>query len=558
MKIHWKVLLGVLLVLLVSTMAFSYERNETLVYGGGLWGAPTNWNPLTPWGEVTGTGGLVYEYLFHYYPLTDEYQPWLAVKGEWVTPKVYEVELRKGVKWTDGKSFTAEDVVFTFEVAKNNALHYSNVWEWIVSVEAVSPTKVKFVFGDEPHYQEWKNIIYDLRILPKHIWANMSPEEYLSTANANPVGTGPYMADSTGQDRMVWVRNDNWWGNDVFGQPKPKYLVNLVVNSNNVALGMLMKGELDLSNYFIPGVPKIKDTFGLTTWYKGKPYMLSENSALLFLNTTKGAMKDATFRKALAFAINPEIIVERVFENQVEVANPTGLFGEGWMKYYDETVAEAYGFSYDPKKAIEMLDENGFVDVNGDGWRDDKNGNAMKFEIIVPNGWTDWMESIKVIANNFQAIGINAVPSFPDYGIYMNRIQDGSFDMCINNFASSRSSTPFTYWNWVATDEIDGKLVTDGNYSRYDDDELFTLIDEFNRMQDTDKGIMEKASEIQKKLLTAMPSIPLWYNGLWAQSTSNVWTNWATEDNPTGYPCSWAGKMQFGFVEMLIELESAQ
>jgi len=55
-----------------------------------------------------------------------------------------------------------------------------------------------------------------------------------------------------------------------------------------------------------------------------------------------------------------------------------------------------------------------------------------------------------------------------------------------------------------------------------------------------------------------MPSIPLWYNGLWAQSTSNVWTNWATEDNPTGYPCSWAGKMQFGFVEMLIELESAQ
>jgi peptide/nickel transport system substrate-binding protein len=228
------------------------------------------------------------------------------------------------------------------------------------------------------------------------------------------------------------------------------------------------------------------------------------------------------------------------------------------MKYYDETVAEAYGFSYDPTKAIEILDENGFVDVNGDGWRDDKNGNAMKFEIIVPNGWTDWMESIKVIANNFQAIGINAVPSFPDYGIYMNRIQDGSFDMCINNFASSRSSTPFTYWNWVATDEIDGKLVTDGNYSRYDDDELFTLIDEFNRMQDTDKGIMEKASEIQKKLLTAMPSIPLWYNGLWAQSTSNVWTNWATEDNPTGYPCSWAGKMQFGFVEMLIELESAQ
>lgn len=558
MKNHWKVLLGVLLVLLVSTMAFSYERNETLVYGGGLWGAPTNWNPLTPWAEVTGTGGLVYEYLFHYYPLKDEYQPWLAVKGEWVSPKVYEVELRKGIKWTDGEAFTADDVVFTFEVAKDNALHYSNVWNWIDSVEAVSSTKVRFTFGDEPHYQEWSVILYDLRMIPEHIWAAKPVDEYLTTANTNPVGTGPYMADSIGQDRMVWVRNDNWWGNDVFGQPKPKYLVNLVVNSNNVALGMLMKGELDLSNYFIPGVPKIKDTFGLTTWYKGEPYMLSENSALLFLNTTKGAMKDAAFRRALAFAINPDIIVERVFENQVEVANAAGLFGEGWMKYYDEEVVQAKGFSYDPKAAVKMLDENGYVDANGDGWRDDKNGKTMKFEIIVPNGWTDWMESIKVIANNFQAVGINAVPSFPDYGIYMNKIQDGTFDMCINNFASSRSTTPYTYWNWVATDEIYGKLVTDGNYSRYDDAELFTLIREFNMMQDSQAGIMEKASQIQEKLLEAMPSIPLWYNGLWAQSTSSVWKNWSTEDNPTGYPCSWAGKMQFGFVEMLIKLESAK
>jgi len=558
MKIHWKVLLGVLLVLLVSTMAFSYERDETLVYGGGLWGAPANWNPLTPWAEVAGTGGLVYEYLFHYYPLKDEYQPWLAEKGEWVTPKVYELELRKGIKWTDGKSFTAEDVVFTFEVARNNALHYSNVWTWITSVEALSPTKVRVTFGDSPHYQEWKVILYDLRILPKHIWSEMSPDEYLTTANKNPVGTGPYMSESTGQDRMVWVRNDDWWGNDIFGQPKPKYLVNLVVNGNNVALGMLMKRELDLSNYFIPGVPKIKDAFGLTTWFKDAPYMLPENVALLFLNTTKGAMKDESFRRALAFAIDPDMIAERVFENQVKVANPAGLLGEGWMKYYDEEVANEYGFSYNPETAAKMLDENGFVDADGDGWRDDKAGNAMKFEIIVPNGWTDWMESIKIIANNFKAIGINAVPSFPDYSIYMDKIQDGTFDMCINNFGSSRSTTPFTYWNWVANDEIDGEIVTDGNYSRYNDAELFTLIDEFNVMQDSNNGIMEKTSEIQAKLLQAMPSIPLWYNGLWAQMTSGVWTNWTTENNPTGYPCSWAGKMQFGFVETLIKLEPAQ
>lgn len=557
MKAHWRILLAVILVFAFATVSLAYERSETLVYGGGLWGAPSNWNPLTPWAEVTGTGGLVYEKLFHYYPLSNEYQPWLAESGEWVTDNTYLVTLRKGIKWTDGEEFNAEDVKFTFEIAKDNPLHYSNIWDWLADIEVVDSHKLMFIF-DNPHYQEWKQILYDLRIIPEHIWSKIPADELLTTANENPVGTGPYMADSWAQDRMIWVRNEDWWGNEVFGKPAPKNLVNLVVSGNNVALGMLMKRELDLSNFFIPGVPKIKDTFGLLTWYKGAPYMLPENVALLFLNTTKKPLDDVKLRRAMAFAINPEMISKKVFEEQVQVADPTGLFGNAWMEYHSEDVVDEYGFSYDPAKAKEMLDEAGYVDADGDGWRDAPDGTEMRFEIIVPNGWTDWMESIKIIANNLQEVGINAVPSFPDYSIYMDKIQQGTFDMVINNFGSSRSATPFTYWNWVASDEINGEIVTDGNYSRYDDPELFNLIDEFNVLQSDDPRAMEVAAEIQKKLLQDMPSIPLWYNGLWAQSTSQYWTNWPTENNPEGYPCTWAGKWQYGSIEMLINLKPAQ
>jgi len=439
-------LVSLLAVLLssVSLVALAYERAETLVYGGGLWAAPSNWNPLTPWAEVTGTGGLVYETLFHYYPLTAEYQPWLAKSGKWVSDTVYEIELRKGIKWTDGQDFTADDVKFTFEIAKTNQLHYSNVWEWIKEIKVLNPYQLQFVFS-KPHYQEWKLLLYDLRIIPKHIWSKVPADNLLTTANKEPIGTGPYMVDSVAQDRMVWVRNEKWWGNEVFGKPKPKYLVNLVVYENNVALGMLMKRELDLSNYFIPGVPKIKDTFGLTTWFKKRPYMLSENVALLFLNSTKEGLKDAKFRRALAFAINPAMITERVFEDQVEVADPTGLFGKGWMEYHSKEAVKEYGFSYNPQKAKELLDVAGYVDANKDGWRDLPNGKAMKFEIIVPNGWTDWMESIKIIAENLRAVGINVVPSFPDFSIYFDRLQRCTFDMAINNFGSAWSASPFTY-----------------------------------------------------------------------------------------------------------------
>jgi len=535
----------------------SYSRSETLVYGGGLWNAPVNWNPLTPWQETTGTTGLVYENLFHYYPLDNEYQPWLAKSGKWLSDKVYEIKLRKGIKWTDGEQFDAEDVRFTFELSKNHPLHYSNIWDWLEDVELVDNYTVKFTFN-KPHYQEWKQMLYQSPIIPEHIWGDMSSEQLTSVANENPVGTGPYMAGGTGQDRMIWIRNNDWWGNDVFGQPKPKKLVNLVVPGNNNALGMLMKKELDLSNYFLPGIPQIKGNFGLKTWYKGAPHMISENTALLFMNTTKAPLDDAKLRRALAFAINSESITKKVFEEQVRVANPTGLFGKAWMDYYSKDAVNKYGFSYDANKAKAMLDQAGYVDANGDGWREKPNGEAFEVKIIVPNGWTDWMESIKIIAQNFQAVGINAVPSFPDYSVYMTQIQGGSFDMAINNFSSSRSSTPFSYWKWVASDEIHGEQVTDGNYSRYDDDRLFNMIKKFNMLKSDDPKAMEVAANIQKRLLEKMPSIPVWYNGLWAQSTTGYWTNWPSEDNPEGYPCTWAGKWQFGSIEMLINLKPAQ
>ena len=59
-------------------------------------------------GTTHGAVGLVYETLFRYDPLKDKYIPWLATSGNWTTPTVYTVTIRPGVKWSDGKPFTAE------------------------------------------------------------------------------------------------------------------------------------------------------------------------------------------------------------------------------------------------------------------------------------------------------------------------------------------------------------------------------------------------------------------------------------------------------------------
>jgi len=559
-----KVITVLLLLVFVFSFSLAVEagertRDNTLVYGGGLWVPPSNWNPIH-WDAITGTDGLVYETLFHYDPLNDEFIPWLAEDGYWLEEEdTYFLELREDLHWQDGEDLDAEDVKFTFTLAREYDLPYSPIWDWLDEIEIHNDTELSFVFDEAP-YHEWQEMLYDHLIFPEHIWSEIPGDELLEVANEEPVGSGAYKYYDAQDDRMIWERNDDWWGIEHFGEPTPRYLENVVVYENNIALGMLLQGELDLSNYFLPGIPSLKESpdYDLTTYYEDEPYMLPENTAMLFMNTERPGLDDPEFRRALAFAINPEIIVERVFEGMVEVADPTGLFGDGWMELHSEEVADEYGFHYDPETAEEMLDEAGYVDTTGDGWRNTPDGDDLEFTIIVPGGWTDWMESIDVIAEQFNEIGIDAEPDYPDISIYEDQMFSGDFDMLINNFGSGLSSTPYSYWDWVAYDQIDAETVTDGNFGRYDNPELFEKIDQFSQTPIGDEEAEDIAADIQQILLEDMPSIPMWYNGMWAQSTNIHWTNWPTEDNPVGLPSSWEGMWTMGGLDMLIELEQIE
>ncbi len=545
--------------ILVMVVSFSarFKRDETLYVGGGIWAPPSNWNPFVPWNAVSGTIGLVYETLFGYDPITGKLVPWLAERGTWLDDKTFQIVLRKGVKWHDGKPFTAEDVKFTFEIAKKyKAIYYSSIWDWLDEIVTLGDDVVQFRFT-KPRYHTWLVDLYTIPIVPKHVWKDKSQDEILSTANEHPIGTGPYIAETWDQDKMVFLRNENWWGNDVFGKPAPKRVVHIKIFSNNVALGMILKGELDWSNFFLPGIPRLKKAYsGIVTWFDGPPYMLSDNTAYLFMNVRKPPMNDPRFRRAVAYAINVDEIIDRVFEKQVIKARPSGYLPiPAWDKFYDEKLDEEYGFHYDPSKAKELLDEAGIVDKDGDGWRDLPDGKHFKLEIIVPYGWTDWMESIKIIAKDLNKVGINAEAKFPDFGKYWEDLTKGKFDMAINNFGAYVSMTPWTLYNFVVHYPITDAMY-DGNFGRYENEELFNLLEEINMTPLSDEAkLKDLFSKAQKILLTEMPAVPLWYNGLWFQASTMHWKNWPNEHNPYAYPCDWAGRWQLGGVIVLTKIQ---
>ncbi len=541
-----------------SAQGGTYERSETLYTSGTQWGPPSSWNPFNQGNYAMGTIGLAYETLFIYDPLINEYTPWLAESGEWTSDNVYELKVRQGVTWSDGKPFTAADVKFTFELSDKAAIFFSPLSNWLDNIKQVDDNTLQFTFS-EPLYQEWAYYLYQVPIVPQHLWKDKTADEIAAGANENPVGTGPYLYDTHDQDRMVWVKNDKWWAKAALGlDPAPKRIVDIVNGSNNVALGLVLQGGLDLSNNFLPGIATlVKSGYGIQTYYPDPPYMLSANTAWLIMNNTKKPMDDPSFRRAMAFAVNTDQIVEVVYGNIVMKANPTGLLPV-WEPYIDQTVVDKLGFSYDPEEAKAILAKAGYKDIDGDGFVEAKDGSKIELKIIVPFGWTDWMESIKVIANGAQAVGINLQPDYPDYPGYLDARLSGTFDMAIDN-QEQLSNTPWAYYDWMFQNPIaDIATMQDGNYGRYDNKKAFDLVDQLDKTPVDDvEGMKAIISQLQEIHLTDMPLIPLWYNGMWAQYSNAVWTNWPSSAEGANHylPTTWRGYWNMTAIRMLTELK---
>ncbi|MFB4292589.1 ABC transporter substrate-binding protein [Nonomuraea sp. ATR24] len=533
-------------------------RNETLYTTGTQWGPPANFNPIREWDSATGTKGLVYESLFHYDPNAAKLTPWIAESGSWVDDTTYEAKIRTGVTWSDGKPLTAKDVAFSYSLGKMETIPYHNIWDWLKSVEAVDDQTVRFTFS-QANYQEWDFNLYSRVIVPEHVWKDRSEEDVLNGVNENPVGSGAYKYQSHDQDRVVWVKRDDWWGKTALGmEPKPRYIVDVATPSNEVAMGMLLQKGMDMSNNFLPGVANlVKGNFGITTFYNEPPYMLSANTAWLVPNTTKKPMDDPAFRKALAASVDVKKIVEGVYGNLVKAASPTGLLPQ-WDQFVDQGVVASDGFTFDTAAAKKALADAGYKDTDGDGLVENKDGSKISLTIEVPAGWTDWMEAARVISSSAKAAGIDVNPEFPDFNALVQKRGEGKFDLVVNN-ERQLSSSPWTYYDYIFQLPI-RKQQNTVNFGRYENKKAWELVQQLDRVKTDDiEGMKKVISEIQKIHLQEMPIIPLWYNGLWSQSSTSVWKNWPSSaaGTPKSAPVMWRNWLELGGFETLTQLQPA-
>ncbi|NAZ24662.1 MAG: ABC transporter substrate-binding protein [Thermofilum sp.] len=568
-------LIAILVAVPVFAQPPNIPREQTLITGGAWWEPPKKFNPLNYGGSVSGTNGLIYEPLYLWIPIKPEnerFQPWLAAAlPNWISPTEVEIKIRPEAKWWDGSPVTADDVRFTFYDVprKVTSAAWAGVRNYITDVVVVDSKTVRFKFDPQNvNYGDFLYQLYSTPILPKKYYepyVNQYGDELTDLGkwpviaeNKDPtklLGSGMYKVLYTGDDYFILERVDNWWGKDVFGKlPGPKYIKGVIVYSNQVAANMLGAGELDWSTFYIPGGPTMVQKGYVVSFYSKSPYYLSANVAFLFLNTAKKPFNDPNFRKALYYAIDINKIINSAYEGAVVGSNPVGLLPY-WQQYLATDLLNQYGYKYDPQKAKQILDQAGYKDVNGDGWRETPDGKPLKVTIIVPYGWTDWMFAAISIADDLKAVGINAEAVFPDFGAYVEQIDKGTYDAAINNFGSFAAPTPYQlyYWAYNATPGI-----WTGNMGRYQNAKLQQLITQLGKIppDQTDK-MKSVLRDIQQILLDEMPALPLWLNGYWFLASQKYWTGWPNENNPYAVPTNWNGQWQHGGLLVLLNLKPA-
>jgi peptide/nickel transport system substrate-binding protein len=535
-------------------------RAQTFYMSGNQWSPNVDLNPAKNWDYVTGLVGFAYETPFRYDPLKDRFIPWLATGGTWTSKNTYTMTIRNGVRWSDGQAMTANDVAYSFNLLKTptHPQHPLFADTGLKSVKA-SGNKVAFTFAGTPAFQEFDFYRFNVAVVPQHVFKSYSKTDITTGNLGNPkkiVGTGPYLYQSgfgAASNTFVWKKNPRWWATQALGlNVAPQYVVDIKNGTNAAALSNLLAGNIDLFNNFAPK-SAIKGKF--KTYFQNAPYHLGANTTWLFPNTTKKPLSDRQFRRALAYSINMGQIIDKAYQGLVNKASPTGLLPI-WNKWINQSVVKKDGFSYNPARAKSILAAAGYKDTNGDGYVENKDGSSIELSIVVPNGWSDWMTAIQVIADSAKQVGIKITPGFPEYATLVDDRGHGRFDLLLGN-DRQMSNTPWTYYQYIYNLPI-AENQTTMNYERYTNQTAFNLTQKLNRTPSTNqKAYRAVLTSLQKLFLRDLPAIPLWYNGMWSMVNTQYWTGWPSSTGNQYTPSSWRNYWQMTSIDMLTRLRPA-
>ena len=340
----------------VVTLIYPQEFDSLIPLYTSMWFSWTTWQMYLHWAWEFDEKNEPFPVLVTEIPSTEN--GGISADGRVITMK-----LRDDIKWSDNEPVTADDFIFTWEMAVSpkNAVASTYPYDLIKSVTAPDPQTVVVTFTDP--FAPWLATLWH-GILPAHILRPVfDAEGTIDNADwlKNPtVGCGPYVfAEWESGSYARFVRNENYWGTP----PIIDEIFIRFVPDDASQVAALKAGDADLGTFIsYSDVPALKSA-GLKIEVEPNGY----NEWMFFLvNDKKGhpALMDANVRKAIAMSIDREAINRDLMLGLTKV--PASFWDA--MPFYNNPPLQNY--SYNPTEAKRLLDAAGWVDSNGDGTRD--------------------------------------------------------------------------------------------------------------------------------------------------------------------------------------------
>jgi len=493
----------------------TYAHLEPGTRGGTFYAAaisePKGWNSVTSHENSTSQyTNIMMRGLIDIDPNTAAIVPELARSWDLAEDGLEIIfHLRRGLKWSDGEPFTADDVLFTF-----NDLYYNE--------DVDTDTRDILRLPDDTFPQFEKIDDYTIRvslsvpfrpilnalgssIMPKHVLADsvhkLNPDVPVGqfnstwTLDTDPeklVGMGPFMVESYFPTQGVTLRrNPYYYHVDLNGVQLPyldRYVI-LTVENQDVSLLKFRNGELDAFGPRALDLPILSEeaetkdftilvspdvpVFG-TSWIGiNQDYGLAEG----IHENLRTLFRDLRFRKAIAHAIDKETIIRNVFNDlavpQWSPVSYLSPFYAGRNEYGGPVTEEnAVIYEFDPARTVSLLDEIGVIDRDGDGWRDFEDGSPIEIEFNTnPNTTREGI--CLIVTDDLREAGLNVTFQPLEFNKLVDRLTGSSIQMVLLGLGGSgepnsganvyRSTGGLHFWHYSAAsgDVYDIELLID-------------------------------------------------------------------------------------------------
>ncbi|MGI6653847.1 MAG: ABC transporter substrate-binding protein [Christensenellales bacterium] len=412
---------------------------------------------------------------------------------------VLDFTWHKGAMWHDGQPVTDEDIIFSFEFMRDTKKIGSLIH--LESIEVTGENAARLTFT-EPDVYYWLNTTcLNTRVFAKHIWEGV--EDYANyTGDDAAIGCGPYKLTSYDLDSQTSYYE---------AVPENAFLGEITVDkvtvqtyADQATLMMAMvNGECDAYyNYASPIDATLIESFiGIDGLDIGQSDFSGSYQMLFGCSRSPG--DDIDFRQAIAYAIDYPTVATAICGKYGRIAN-RGILNPA-IRGFDETIGM---LEYNAEKAKAMLDEAGYVDSDGDGWREFKDGTVMDLTVIpqYSSKMEVRMRIGEIVCTSLKNIGVNChidEEAIVNGEIWEDRVTKEEYDISITFCTSGVAtySTPFRYllaelregekgWHWGSyhnpiltkafynmTEAINDKQYLENSLilQRLADDEMFAL-----------------------------------------------------------------------------------